>query len=44
MKMPTGFLDVLYWIVNTNSLISTSAIKYAVVCNSKANDRLRIEI
>jgi hypothetical protein len=44
MKMSTGFLEVLNWIVNTNSLISTPAIKHAVVCNSKANDKLCIEI
>jgi hypothetical protein len=36
--MPTGFLDVFDWIINANSLISMPAIKYAVLCNSKAND------
>lgn len=42
--MPTGFLDVLDWIINTSSLISMPAINYAVLCNNNANDSFYIEI
>jgi hypothetical protein len=38
MKMPKGFLDILDWVMHTNSLISAPSINYAVLYNSIANE------